>query len=69
MSYSHRGELWSYATEQHRTMISMRVDSDRLLWPEQYRKLRRSMRRKQRAWEQKMGRMISKHGEKYGFWM
>lgn len=69
MSYSHRGELWSYATAQHRTMIAMRVQGERLLWPEQYRKLARSMRRQQREWEQQMSRLIKTHGDRYGFWV
>ena len=69
MGHTHRGELWSYATQQHRTLITMRVNSERLLWPEQYRKLARSMRRQQREWQHRMSRLARTHGDQYGFWV
>ena len=69
MSHCHRGELWSYATAQHRTMIAMRVQGEKLMWPEQYRQLSRSMRRQQREWEHSLQKLIKTHGDQYGFWV
>jgi hypothetical protein len=69
MSYSHRGELWSYATQQHRTLITMRVQGERLLWPEQYRKIARTLRSQQRDWEHQIKRLVRTHGDQYGFWV
>ena len=68
MSHTHRGELWSYATAQHRTMIAMKVKPDQLLWPEQYRKVQKKLRREQKEWQHQMRRMIRTHGDQYGFW-
>jgi hypothetical protein len=69
LSHTHRGELWSYATQQHRTLITMRVPSERLLWPEQYRKIARSLRKEQKHWEQQIQGLAKTHHDQYGFWM
>ena len=69
LSHTHRGELWSYATQQHRTLITMRVPSERLLWPDQYRKIARRLRREQKHWEQQIQGLVRTHHDQYGFWM
>ena len=68
ISHSHRGELWSYATARHRTMITVRLQGDKVLWPEQYRKVQHTLRIQQKEWKKNIKRMIQTQADQYGFW-
>jgi len=69
LGHLHRGELWSYATARHRTLITMRVPANRLLWPEQYRKVSRSMLHQQKQWKNQIDRLCKTYGDKSDLWV
>lgn len=68
LSNFHRGEIWTYPTQKHLTMVQMLVSRDQLITVSDWKRMSRESRQKDRQWQREIRSLIRKHGETYRWW-
>ena len=64
----HRGEIWTYPTQKHLTVVQMLVSRDQLITVADWQRTIKESRQKERQWQREIRSLIHKHGETYRWW-
>ena len=68
MSNFHRGEIWTYPSQKHLTMVQILVPRDQLITTLDWKRLKRQSTENNRRWQQEIRNLMKKHGETFTWW-
>lgn len=64
----HRGEIWTYPSRKHLTMVQMLVTRDQLITPQDWTCMKKERRDRDLKYRKQIRALIKKHGSTYTWW-